>query len=552
MQPDLAPKEKIIGVAFFILTGLLISTAEFGSLRFSTREMTCTKWVDDKVEMLDPIYGTKYIARMNAEVIKARFPMPCWFNGNVATFNDPIRATIIWVAVIGTAWLALCAYMIHTYSVLQSLKDFFSNGNSARDYSIITICILLFALLLGGAIVGRRYITFGKATCTKYTLRQSDASIADDSLEWRVFFIRDGKQTPNAKTGNIEGVNIMPTLPAPCFVSDSIVTFHDPEVVMNYYFLTWVLVAILVLAPGLIKWYQLGTTTPFVTCTLKSTNWNEGINWDDCKTFGPHWILFILLIMGLGFFSSIRFHTRQMNCIEWANPSNRVRMIDPLTQTEYFADMFYSEVIKPTFPLPCWFDGDKVTFNNPTKCLIIWGCTVGGAWLLLIMYTIRKNIKKIEFRFSEGDAICSTWTALIFWALLLLVGGAVVGARYINYENAVCTRYSLSPHTQVDYWTSVPGYWRAFFVREKQELEDPHGGQIEYATVMPDTLPAPCWVDDYNITFNDPELVMNYFFLSFGVLTILLLAIVCMVHKRQKGVAIAPSIPESFYGAVSV
>jgi hypothetical protein len=256
-----------------------------------------------------------------------------------------------------------------------------------------------------------------------------------------------------------------------------------------------------------------------------------------CKHYGILWthigLLAVLLVCG-SIFGSMQLSYRKMTCTGWTNGGpGSVDMVDETNGEKYSAGMT-AQVIRPTFPRDCWFNADTATFNDPDLVLHIFFGLFLTAYAALWFYTCRTfELKKsIADAFKDKDFLCGylVWILIIF-GLILLVGGAIVGARYVNVLDDKTTCVKIKIHK---YSYSYDDDWSCDVNDSKgQHMPDERKPyRIELATVIPKAVPAQCWIIDGGVTFNDPTVVMYWFFGVWGVLFAISMSIWLVAYKR--------------------
>jgi hypothetical protein len=493
-----ANKQTLIGLAHFTcLVFLVVGPAIYGHYGLVSRKMKCVDWVtpSGRVKMVDPLdEAFTYTSDVRFEFYRPTFPESCWFNGdNLTHFINPTKTALIWASIAAIVWGVV---IMLTIDVRKWTKLFFENGGF-----VACIQILCLFLLVGGAVIGSRYVKFQRATCTKYSR---------GSGYWRAFYVLDGKDTEGSRGGRVEYSSALPdTLPASCWVNgDDDITFYDPKLVMIVFFVVWCVVAA----------YPM-----YLICRAV---YHEGARRDPItysELVGLYLFMLALIAGGCIFFVTYRTTSREMLCSEFGDTPAEIRMIDPANNSRiYTSHIFKSEIVKPDLPAPCWYDGNNILFGNPIHNLIIWVSVIGGVGLLSIIFVLR--MRKLVNLTQDDYKTVKIMIAVVL-LLPLVIGYSVILWRYFAFVEGTCTDFSLSYNKYTH-----DGHWVTTY--ENKGVK--YLGAVDALSIMPNNLPATCWANGDTITFADPNGPLIWFFVAWVLFAIIMGAMVYGMRPKPQ------------------
>lgn len=216
-----------------------------------------------------------------------------------------------------------------------------------------------------------------------------------------------------------------------------------------------------------------------------------------------------------GILTDIALRYREVECTSYINGS--VMIYEHTTSTSYKVSLTYDVSKKQVLPTTCWSDGDHAMLYNPKLALLMFGCIVGTLTLLTII--VHLKYVQCKYHYEKNDYI----VVVIVMLMILLVSGAVIGDRYNKFLKGTCTKFVVSNGYTGNNWkTQYIGPISNGYVCYPSEcgirIEGVFG--IEYSSPIPYNG-GYCWTDGDKVTFNDPEWVMIWFFVSWIGLVIL-------------------------------
>lgn len=127
------------------------------------------------------------------------------------------------------------------------------------------------------------------------------------------------------------------------------------------------------------------------------------------------------------------------------------------------------------------------------------------------------------------------YSGLFFCCLALLIGGAIVGDRHLKFSQVTCiAQYwpndSRDPPNRADgEFCEHELYDRPCIKWINSDTGVGGMGKLETYSDLPARFPATCWAKNINganngensVTFDDPDLVLQYFFIILGCLLLL-------------------------------
>lgn len=216
---------------------------------------------------------------------------------------------------------------------------------------------------------------------------------------------------------------------------------------------------------------------------------------------------------------SIRY--RKVSCVSITGSNANV--VEHTTGDAFSTSLAISPTRRPTeFPVDCWTDVTDTVFYDPVYARNIALIVIGCGFILTILYTIVGSICcavsnccddcDVTRITNEDKFRCATGTCVFFF-LLLLVGGAVIGSRFNTFGQGTCMLFRMHRPGFTDMQKN--NYWEVSF-------STPFSSTIEYHA-LENSSPrpydgGPCWTNGSDVTFNDPYLVMVWFFLAYGIL----------------------------------
>lgn len=211
--------------------------------------------------------------------------------------------------------------------------------------------------------------------------------------------------------------------------------------------------------------------------------------------------------------------------------SDGVNFLEHTTNQAYDANLDVSPTKQPVLPADCWTDTRHAVFYDPAYGRDIFFMTWGAIMFVLIianiitekMFSPEPSTESNQPDISNCRNCCffNMWT-LIFIAIALLIGGAVVGARYNQFTQGSCSLFTQSQDTQYTLWAvQYSGARTDDRSRGGIKKQNPlNVYDVEWASPRP-YEGGNCWCDGTSVTFTDPFWVMVYYFCAVGALLII-------------------------------
>jgi hypothetical protein len=273
-----------------------------------------------------------------------------------------------------------------------------------------------------------------------------------------------------------------------------------------------------------------------------------------------------LLVTGGAITGDMAIRYREVLGIETEGGTD-VRFYEASTNTFATASLAYAPGPRPTMPASIWTDGKDAIFVDAQNQLVYFFTALAFITLAAVVLLCIVRVKVAGCRpiapeggdepctcplascrpgcreccIDDGGQMCCgccincnrycrvlTWIWITF-CVLLLVGGAVLGARYDQHVEGTCYGYAICDYTTGGFG-QTSSTWCTFFTGPliDSRSNDGSGGPMYTANLYPvfwstprskgpETNNTTCWCDGGSVDFREPRASLAYFFIAWNV-----------------------------------